>query len=116
MTQSFSTNENNDIFIGTDGNLSIATGIEAVLFACANAAKAQLNEMIYAYNEGVANFQTIWTSRVNIAQFEASVRQAILSVPGVVGIESFEAIASGSVVNYRAVINTIYGIGDFNGV
>lgn len=114
MTQSFATNSNNDLFIASDGNLSVATGIEAVLFACANAAKAQLNEMIYAFDRGVANFQTIWTNSVNVAQFEASVRAAILSVPGVIGIESFDMLVLDNAMNYRAVIKTIYGNGEIN--
>lgn len=93
----------------------IATGIEAVLYACANAAKAQLHEMIYAYNRGVANFQTIWTNSINVAQFESSVRQAIRSVPGVIGIKTFSTQVTSGAMNYRAVIVTIYGSGEING-
>ena len=112
MTQSFATNSVNDLYIGTDGNIVIATGIEAMRYACANAAKAQYQEMIYAYNRGVANFQTIWTSRVNVAQFEASVRAAILSVPGVTGVQSFDMLVVDGAMNYTAVIDTIYGVGE----
>jgi hypothetical protein len=115
MTQSFATNSNNDLYIGTDGNLVIASGIEAVLFACANAAKAQLNEMIYAYDKGVANFQTIWTSAINVAQFESSVRTAILAVPGVTGISNFDMIVVNNSMNYSATIVTVFGIGEING-
>lgn len=115
MTQSFSTNENNDLFIGTDNNLAISSGVQAVEFACANAAKAQFQEMIYAYDKGVANFPTIWTNSVNVAQFEASVRAAILAVPGVIGIKSFDMIVADNAMNYRAVIVTIYGTGNLNG-
>jgi len=115
MSQSFATNSVNDIFINSDGNLSIASGIDAVLFACANAAKAQLGEMIYAQTEGVANFQTIWSNSVNVAQFEASVRSALLSVPGVTGIQSFDMIVADNAMNYVAVILTIYGTGALNG-
>lgn len=116
MTQSFSTTEDtNDIFIGTDDRLAIATGIEAVKFAAANAAKAQLGEMIYAVNRGVANFQTIWTNSVNIAQFEASVRAAILGTPGVSGIQSFDMQVFENSMHYQAIIITIYGTGAING-
>lgn len=115
MSRSFATNDNNDIFIGTDDNLAIATGIEAVKFAAANAAKAQLGEMIYAVNRGVATFETIWTNSVNIAQFEASVRSAILGVEGVTGIQSFDMQVLNNSMNYQAVIVTIYGIGEIDG-
>lgn len=115
MTQSFATDSNNDIFIGSDDNLAVATGIEAVKFAAANAAKAQLGEMIYAANEGVANFQTIWTNSVNVAQFEASVRAAIVGTPGVTGIKSFDMQVSANAMHYQCVIVTIYGVGTING-
>lgn len=114
MTQSFATNDQNDIFLGPDGNIAVATGIEAVLYACQNAAKAQLHEMIYAFNRGVANFLPIRTNSVNVAQFEASVRAAIRGVPGVTGIKSFQTAVVNRAMNYRAVIVTIYGQGDIN--
>lgn len=115
MTQSFATDSNNDIFIGSDDNLAVANAIEAVKFAAANAAKAQLGEMIYAANLGVANFQTIWTNSVNVAQFEASVRAAIVGTPGVTGIKSFDMQVYENAMHYQAVIVTIYGIGNING-
>lgn len=114
MSQSFTTNSQNDIFIDASGNIAISTQIFAVEQACANAAKAQLAEMIFAYDQGVANFQTIWRNVANIAQFEASVRSAILSVAGVTGISQFSAEAVENVVSYSATIQTIYGTGRIN--
>ena len=69
MTQTFTSDSLNDITLGSDGNLSISTGLQGVLNACATAAKAQLGEMVLATNKGVPNFQTVWSSRRNIAQF-----------------------------------------------
>lgn len=115
MVQSFAVNAENDLFIGTDNRLVVAQNIEGVLFGCASAAKAQLAEMIYAFDQGVANFETIWTNSVNVAQFEASVRFAIQSVEGVTGIKSFEMEVVNNAMNYSAVIETIYGEGDLNG-
>lgn len=111
MTQTFTTNSNNDIFLNNDGNLSISTGIQAVLQACATAAKAQLHEMIYAFDQGVANFETVWRNSANVAQFEASVRAAILAVDGVTGISDFSAVVQDDAVSYSATIQTIYGPG-----
>jgi hypothetical protein len=116
MTQSFSINSNNDIFIGTDGNLSIATGITAIEYACQNAAQAQLNEMIFAYNQGVAYFETIWQNTANVAQFEASLRAAITSVPGVTGISNLTILVQNNQLNYTATIQTIYGTGNISNV
>jgi hypothetical protein len=115
MVQTFTTNDNNDIFIDASGNLSISSGIIAVEQACATAAKAQLNEMIYAFNQGVANFETIWRNVANVAQFEASVRAALLSVAGVTGVSDFSAVVQDNQISYSATIQTIYGPGNVNG-
>lgn len=115
MTQSFSTNSANDIFLGPDGNISISTGIFAVEFACKSAAQAQLQEMIFAYNQGVAYFPTIWTNEANVAQFEASIRMAIASAPGVTSIQDFEISIEDNIASYSATILTQFGQGAISG-
>jgi len=115
MSKVFSVNSNNDIYIDPDGNLAIATGQEALLQACASAAKAQFREMVLAFDQGVANFQTIWTDATNIAQFEFYVRKAIKSVEGVLEIVELTAVAQNNVVSYTATIRTIYGEAALNG-
>lgn len=114
--QTFTCNQNNDLFIGSDGNLAISKNLDAVLQACQTAAKAQYHEMIYAYDQGVANFETIWRNSTNIAQFEASVRAAIISVSGVTGISNFSVAVSNNVVSYSATIQTIFGTGNIGNV
>lgn len=110
MTQTFSTNAQNDIFIGPNGNLAISTGIEAVKDACATSAKAQLGEMVLAANKGVANFETVWRhGGANVAQYEASVRAALNSVAGVSSILDLTITVQSNIVAYQALIQTIYG-------
>ena len=117
MTQTFSVNEFNDIYIGEDGNLSLSFGLRAVEQACEQAAKTQLGEMIYQTNQGIPNFQTIWSGgNPNIAQFDAALRVAILAVNGVTGIQSLNISASNNTLSYTAQINTIYGPGTLNNV
>ena len=115
MTQTLAVNKNNDIFIGTDGNLAIAKGQQAMLFACASAAKSQLNEMVLAFDQGVANFQTIWKNSANVAQFELSLRTAIENVDGVDGISDLTISVGNNTLSYVATIQTIYGEGTING-
>lgn len=115
MTQTFSTDDKNDLFIGLDGRLSVSKEINAVMAACETAAQAQLGEMIFAIDRGVPNFQTIWQSSRNIAQFEAYFRRSILSVDGVKSIKEFSSSVDGGVISYTAVIETIYGEGQING-
>ena len=119
MTQTFGVNENNDLFIGSDGNLSIVSGQQAVLFACASAAKAQLGEMIYAVNQGIPNFQAVWVGTPNLQQFEAALRNTLLNVSGVVQVDSITFTqtntSKGNILGYTAVIVTEYGETILNG-
>ena len=111
MAKSFSLNANNDIFIGLDGLLSVSDSLDAVLQDCATAAKAQLGEMVLSIDQGVPNFQTIWESAANVAQFEAFLRRTIMSVAGVTEIKSLSVVVQNSTLFYTAEIVTIYGQG-----
>lgn len=115
MTQTFATNSNNDLYIGNDGNLVIFTGINAVLQACSNAAKAQLGEMVLAIDQGVPNFQLIWKGAPNIPQWEAALITTLEEVDGVDHVESVTVTIINNVLTYIATIVTIYGTGEING-
>lgn len=115
MTTTISANSNNDIYIGANGSLSLSTGVNAVMQACQQAAQTQLGEMIYAIDEGIPNFETIWDGARNVPQFEAFLRQTILAVENVTGIESLEITIGANTLNYKAVIQTTFGTGVLNG-
>lgn len=115
MTRVFTVDRNNDLVIATNGNLSISSGIEAVLQACEQAVKAQLGEMVLAVDEGMPNFQLIWNGSPNIPQFEAYLITTISNVDGVQEVSSVTASASGGILSYTATIKTIYGEGSLNG-
>lgn len=128
MTQSFATTSQaiynakgqqvagvNDIYIGADGNLAVATGLQAVLYACANAAKAQRGEMIFQTNEGLPNFQLLWVGNPNIEQWRVALQTTLENVPGVQEVISLTADQVGNRVVYLATILTIYGSGVING-
>ena len=111
MTQTFTSDSTNDLTLGGNGNLSISTGLQGVLHACATAAKAQLGEMVLSTNKGVPNFQTVWSSRRNIAQFESYLRATLERVAGVKKVNELEVTTDGSVLRYGAQIETDYGTG-----
>lgn len=108
MVQTFAGNENNDIYIGDDGNLAVLHNEEAVLDACATAVKAQKGEMIYKINSGMPNFQTIWSGHPNLLQFQAALRTVLLAVSGVVDIVSVESSIENNELSYSVKIQTIY--------
>src|SRR5579872_2417176 len=110
MTQMIATNDQNDLYLDQSGNIAIVFGIDAVQQACENAVKAILNEMIYASDSGVPYFETVWrlAGDANLAQYEAVLRETILSVSGVNGIQSMNISISNNHLSYSATINTIY--------
>ena len=106
---------NNDLFIGPDGSLAMATGLEAVMQAAQQAAQTQLGEMIYAVDSGVPNFAAIWNGAPNVAQFEAYLRRTLLAVNHVTGISGLTITVEGNKLSYTATIETEYGPGALNG-
>lgn len=115
MSKVLAANSDNDIYLDPQGNIAIRTGLEAVMQSCENAAKAQLKEMVLAYNQGVANFQTIWTNAANVAQYEAYVRRAIKAVAGVTEVNDLTVTVADHIVKYSATISTVYGSAVLNG-
>ena len=111
MAKSFGLNANNDIYIGLDGLMVIKSDLDALLQDCKTAAQAQLGEMILAIDKGVPNFETIWQSSANVAQFESYLRTTILSVAGVTEIKNLTIKVAENTLFYRAEIVTIYGQG-----
>lgn len=106
---------NNDLYVGLDGNLAVHDGLFAVAQACEHAVKAQLGEMMYAANQGVPTFQTIWNGSPNLPQFEAALRVTILGVPNVLEVPELSAERERDVVRYTARILTTFGETFLNG-
>jgi hypothetical protein len=109
MTQTFDTNSDNDIFIGEDGRLAVATGLRAVLKGCESATYAQLGEMVLAQGLGIPNFQSIWIGVPNYQIFELYLRRTLLAVDGVTSVKSLQITVKGNTLSYTATIVTIYG-------
>jgi hypothetical protein len=99
----------NDIYIGSNGNLVILQGQQAVQAACQSASLLQLGEAVLATTTGVPYFQTVFNGTPNIAAYQSYLRKAILNVQGVIGITSLTVNVGGGVLNYTAVINSVFG-------
>lgn len=123
MAQTLSANVNstipnvafNDIYLDSDGNISLSFDLQAVLQACAQAAQTILGEMVFNVNQGIPYFQTLWIGVPNTQQFNAALRVAFLSVTGVIEVVSLITSQDGNTFSYTAVIRTIYGSGGING-
>jgi hypothetical protein len=110
MTQTALTNaSNNDIYVDANGNLAWATQQAAVKQACENVSRASLGEEVFSINNGIPFFQAVFVGVPNIPVFEAYLRAAILSVPGVIQIESLTTTLNGGTLSYSAVIQNQFG-------
>lgn len=123
MVQTISANVNdtisgvapNDIYLNSEGNLSISLGIDAILENCAEAAKTRLGELIFDVNQGIPYFETVWGGVPNIEQFSGSLRQAFLNVEGVVEVVSLITSQENNTLLYTAIIRTTEGTGGISG-
>lgn len=115
MTQTFATDLTNDLVIAQDGALAIATGVDAVGFACRSTARVLRNEMVLAYDQGIPFRTTAWAGVPNVAAFEAALRQRLLAVADVTGIVSLTTSRVNNRLGYVAIIRTVYGNLTLNG-
>jgi len=110
MTQTLGINDDNDIYVGSDGNVVMLSGQPAVADACQTASQAQLGEMIYAATSGIPNFQSVWVGVPNPAIFESYLRKTLAGVPGVLQVKSIAVTTNDNKLSYAAVIETEFGI------
>lgn len=127
MAQTLSANVNNnipgvssnDIYLDPRGNISISRDLDAVLQECAQVAKTRLGELVFNTDLGIPFFDTVWAGIPNIPQYTAALRASILNVDGVVEVVSLLAEPPTDerrdILNYTAIIRTIYGAGTING-
>lgn len=109
----------NDIYLDSQGNISISRDVNAILEECAQVARVILGEMIFNTDLGVPYFQTVWVGVPNIPQFTNALRQSFLNVAGVIEVVSLFTEQGGANPSdnlaYTAIIRTIYGTGTING-
>lgn len=110
MVQTLSTNAQNDIFLDEQGNIAVARNADGVIKACETATYAQLGEMILTQNLGIPNFQTVWVGSPNYPQFQAYLRQTILTVPGVQDVADLQIFPENNTLRYTATIQSQFGI------
>ena len=106
MTSTFSLNNDNDIYIGINGNLSISRNIEAIKFICQNVASARLGEMIYQENEGMPFLQSVFVGVPNIERYRSTLRKSLLNVSGVKRVLNIIINISSNILTYEATILT----------
>jgi hypothetical protein len=104
-----SVNAQNDLFLDDNGNIALANNLDAVKQGCEQAVKTQLGELVLQTDIGVPYFEAVFVGVPNISAYQAAIRTAILSQPGVVQVVSLEIDQVGDDLVYKAVIETDYG-------
>ena len=109
--------DNNDIFLDSNGNLALCKDIEAVKTAVSCATKTNYGEIVLNTNLGVPYFTTIFTAHPDIELWKSYMQEAILSIPKVLGIPYFKTYIDyqKSLLKYAVVISTEYGEAEING-
>lgn len=105
----FASDGNEDLAISMGGGTYLISGDDAILQSARQRAKARRGEMIHAKDQGVPFEQVAWIGTPNIAQFEAGVRAAIMTTPGVVEVRALKADLVDGVLQYTATLVTENG-------
>lgn len=113
--RTFRANALNDLILGSDGNLQLFSGQDAIAQIARQYMQARRGEMIHKADEGIPFDPVVWGASANLAQFEAVGRARLLQAPDVLEVISFEATQSGDVLSYVAVIRTTAGETTING-
>lgn len=107
MTTTIAENANNDMYLGSDGNIAFVSGVYAVAQLSASRVEAQRGEMIYALDEGMPTRETAWDV-FNPAAFIAAARAIITDTPDVTAVPTFVLQQTDNDLTYTATIQTIY--------
>lgn len=115
MTLTLGLNSSNDIYLGTDGNIVLLSGIEAVGGACYTISKTRLGEMVLSNTQGIPYFQSLWNGTPNLKIWESYLVAQLQNVLGVTGVQSVTTSINNNALNYIATIQTQYGVTTITG-
>lgn len=105
----------NDIYLDSNGNLALSSGLQAILENCSQAAKTRLGELVLNTQQGIPYFTTLFIGVPLVEAFNAALTSAWLAVNGVLEVLSVVTTQSGNTFFYTATIRTSAGTGDVNG-
>ena len=111
MPLTFETDSNNDLMLGPDGNLSMVSGLDAVIQQCEELMETVLGELIYDQTKGIDYDGTVWAGNPDLVKFERQARAQLLSVGTIQNVTDFTIEIVGDILRYTAIINSTLGDG-----
>lgn len=109
------TNEINDFYIDSRGNIATSEDIEALANVSKNKVLTNLGEPEYNQQDGIPYFETIFTDTPKIDLFQAAVVKSIESLDDVQRVSNFEYTVNNGVFSYSLIEKTSYGDIQING-
>lgn len=109
------TDDTADLFLDKFGNLAIAEDAQALSYIVLNVVRTVRGELVFDGDTGVPYFSTIFASPANLPMWEFYVKEAALSVPGVLAVDSFVYENNSGTVTYEMVVKTTIGEVTVNG-
>lgn len=113
--KTIATNENNDLYIDSSGNLAVSYDIYALSNVIKNKALTTLGEPQYNIQDGIPYFETIFTDTPSIDLYQAKLIKDIENTENTERVVSFEYTDSNGILNYKATIQSTYGEIELNG-
>ena len=109
------TNQNNDIYIDTSGNLAILTDINALANVSKNAILTTQGEPQYNQESGIPYFETIFCDTPKIDLFQAAQIATLENLENVNRVEEYKYSQANNIFSYSVKIDTTFGEIEING-
>lgn len=109
------TNDSNDIYRDTSGNLAMLTDINALANVSRNVVLTNLGEPQYNQQDGIPYFETIFTDTPKIDLFQAAQISALEKLENVERVSNYEYEQSNGIFSYSLVEHTTFGDITING-
>lgn len=106
---------NNDLYIGSDGNLAMVYGKDAYAQIINAKMKTALGELQLNVNSGLPYFQTVFSDPDLASVWESEAIRMLSELPFVLDIQSFDYDIEENMIKYTATILTDEGVIVSNG-
>ena len=101
--------ENNDIFLDGLNNIGSAEDAEALASIVMHRQRTVLGELRYNTSAGIPYFTTVFATPPDLRMFEAFIIADTQTIPGVIGVDSFNVSVRDNTVKFDMRINTEFG-------
>lgn len=103
------TDQNNDIYMDGLNGLALKEDAEALANIVLNRAQTVTGELQYDLAAGIPYFTTIFASPPDVQMWQAFVKTDVLSVPGILSVDSLTLKNENGTLGFVLVATTVFG-------